>query len=37
MRLLSEFTKREEIGEGAIFNPFISKAGKKSASFMEEG
>lgn len=37
MRLLLEFPKREERAEGAIFNPFISKGGKKSASYMEQG
>lgn len=29
MRLLLEFPKREVRAEGAIFNPFISKGGKK--------
>lgn len=29
MRLLLELPKREERAEGAIFNPFISKGGKK--------
>lgn len=37
MQLLLECLKREERAEGAIFNAFICKAEKKSASYVKQG